>query len=359
MQLGVPTVVRTFVFFATALVAVAASAHHSAFVHFDRNEIVDVTGELVAIDWRNPHTEMTVRVVDDDGNESLWLGQERGVVLLTRKGVTRDMFEIGDTVRIAGFRGRVNRSSLFVTNIMLDDGREIYNESFAEQRWDATLAGTTMAEAQLEATRDRPVTTDGIFRTWSTPIVQFGGQRENLDRALWNESYPLTAYAENVRENWDPVDDNPFIFCQNAMPAIMDQLHPMQFIDEGDVIRVRLEELDTVRIVHMTDVPAPANTGPYGHSTGRWDGDTLVVTTTNIDFPWFDQEGIPQSDELEMVERFTPSADGFTLNYTLTATDPVVFTEPVLLDRTWTWVPGEEVQPFECSWDGSSLRTDQ
>jgi len=60
-----------------------------------------------------------------------------------------------------------------------------------------------------------------------------------------------------------------------------------------------------------------------------------------------------------MVERFTPSADGFTLDYTLTATDPVVFTEPVVLDRTWTWVPGEEVQTFECSWDGHSLQADQ
>jgi hypothetical protein len=342
------------------LATLPVSAHHSAFVHFDRNEVIDVTGELVSIDWRNPHTEMTIRTVDEAGVETLWLGQERGVVLLSRKGVTRDMFGIGDTIRIAGFRGRSNRSSLFVTNIMLADGREIYNESFAEQRWDTELAGTTMAEAQAEATRNRPVTPDGLFRVWSTPIVQFAGHAANLDRALWNESYPLTAFAENVRDNWDPVEDNPFIFCQNAMPAIMDQLHPMQFTDEGETIRMRLEELDTVRIIHMNESPGPAQpSGPYGYSTGRWDGGTLVVTTTGIDFPWFDQEGIPQSDELVTVERFTPSIDGFTLNYTLTATDPVVFTEPVVLDRNWTWVPGEEVQPFECSWDGSSLQADQ
>ncbi|MDH3418054.1 MAG: hypothetical protein OEM78_01145, partial [Gammaproteobacteria bacterium] len=178
----------------------------------------------------------------------------------------------------------------------------------------------------------------------------------NLDRALWNESYPLTEYAEQVLANWDPVEDNPFIFCQNAMPAIMDQLHPMQFIDEGDRIRIRLEELDTVRIVHMSESVAPGESSPYGHSVGHWEDDTLVVTTTDIDFPWFDQEGIPQSDALVIVERFTPSADGYTLDYTATATDPAVFTEPVVLDRTWTWVPGEEVQPFECEWDGSSLQ---
>jgi hypothetical protein len=106
----------------------------------------------------------------------------------------------------------------------------------------------------------------------------------------------------------------------------MDQLHPMEFTDQGDRIRIRLEELDTVRMVYMTDVAAPTERSPYGHSVGAWDGDTLVVTTTDIDFEWFDQEGIPQSDELMLVERFTPSADGYTLNYSATATDPVVFT---------------------------------
>ena len=350
---------RIAAFLAGMIFCVSADAHHSAFVHFDRNEIVDITGDLVSINWRNPHTEMTVRVVDEAGNETLWLGQERGAVLLSRKGVTPDLFTPGDTIRIAGFRGRRNRESLFVTNIMLADGREVFNESFAEQRYEATLAGTTMADAQAQATRDRPVTSDGLFRVWSTPIVQFSGHQENLDRALWNESYPLTEYAADVLANWDPVEDNPFIFCQNAMPAIMDQLHPMEFTDQGDRIRIRLEELDTVRMVHMTDVAAPSERSPYGHSVGRWDGDTLVVTTTDIDFAWFDQEGIPQSDELMLVERFTPSADGYTLNYTMTATDPVVFTEPVMLDRTWIWVPGEEVQPFECEWDGSSLRPNE
>lgn len=348
---------RAAAFLAGMVLCVTAGAHHSAFVHFDRNEIVDVTGELVSINWRNPHTEMTVRIVDDAGNETLWLGQERGAVLLSRKGVTPDLFTIGDTIRIAGFRGRRNRESLFVTNIMLGDGREVFNESFAEQRWDATLAGTTMAEAQAAATRDRPITSDGLFRVWSTPIVQFAGHAANLDRALWNDSYPLTEYAEQVLANWDPIEDNPFIFCENAMPAIMDQLHPMQFIDEGDRIRVRLEELDVVRMIHMSEDAAPGGSSPYGHSVGHWEGGTLVVTTTNIDFPWFDQEGIPQSDALVLVERFTASADGYTLNYTVTATDPAIFTEPVVLDRAWTWVPGEEVHPFECEWDGSSLQS--
>ncbi len=336
--------------------SISAGAHHSAYVHFDRNDIVEVTGELMFINWRNPHTEMQLRALDEEGREIMWLGQERGASLLSRKGVTKDLFRVGDTIRIAGFRGRRNRTALFVTNIMLPDGREIYNESFAQQRWDAELAGTTMAAAQAAQIRNRPVTSDGIFRVWSTQITEFEDSDRNLDRALWNEDYPFTAYARETRTNWDPVSDNPFIFCRNGMPAIMDQIQPMEFVEEDDDIHLRLEEQDVVRLIHMSkDINGSRTSSPFGYSTGHWDGVTLVVITTDIDWPWFDQEGIPQSEALEIVERFTPSADGYVLNYTLTATDPLVFTEPVALARSWIWVPGEEIQPYNCAWEGDSL----
>ena len=45
---------------------------------------------------------------------------------------------------------------------------------------------------------------------------------------------------------------------------------------------------------------------PLGDSVGRWDGATLVVTTTRISWPFFSQLGIRQSPAVEIVERFTP-----------------------------------------------------
>ena len=39
---------------------------------------------------------------------------------------------------------------------------------------------------------------------------------------LWADSYPLTPQARIDQDNWDPVADNPYIHCQNGMPAIMD-----------------------------------------------------------------------------------------------------------------------------------------
>ncbi len=136
--------------------------------------------------------------------------------------------------------------------------------------------------------------------------------------------------------------------CENGMPAIMDQFYPTEFVVQGDEILVYLEEQDVVRTIHMADVPLPQTSSVYGHSVGRGEGDTLVVETSHVNWPWFDQTGVPQTEGVHIVERFTPSADGHQLDYAATVTDPAIFTEPVVLERYWIWVPGEVVEPYNC-----------
>ena len=145
----------------------------------------------------------------------------------------------------------------------------------------------------------------------------------------------------------------------------MQQPNPVEFIDNGDEIVFRMEEFDTVRVIHMTsetpdtseipdEDPAPT---PLGHSTGRWEGNalivttgsTLVVTTDGINWPYFDQNGLRQSGDVETVERFAVNADGSRLNYEVVVTDPWLFTEPVTLNKSWRWIPGDAVLPFDCT----------
>ena len=87
----------------------------------------------------------------------------------------------------------------------------------------------------------------------------------------------------------------------------------------------------------------------HGYSVGRWEGDTLVVTTTLLNSPWFSQSGIPQSTQATLSERFTPTADGSRLNYELTTTDPLSFTEPVTTRRQWLYLPDQEIRPYDCT----------
>src|SRR5579862_4052873 len=65
-----------------------------------------------------------------------------------------------------------------------------------------------------------------------------------------------------------------------------------------------------------------------GDSLGHWDGDTLVVETTNFNGKaWMNQNGEFLSYAATIVERFTP-VDGETINYQATVTDPMVYTRP-------------------------------
>lgn len=112
------------------------------------------------------------------------------------------------------------------------------------------------------------------------------------------------------------------------------------------------------RLIHMNADP---DSGPnpdartlLGHSTGHWEGDTLVVATTKMEASVLDLLGTPFSSAIHLVERFTPSADGNRLDYRLTITDAETFTEPFEVERFWIWRPEIAVSPYDCG-DEQSL----
>jgi len=65
-----------------------------------------------------------------------------------------------------------------------------------------------------------------------------------------------------------------------------------------------------------------------GDSVGRWEGDTLVIDTANLNGKtWLNEGGEIVSYAEHVVERFTPAGSG-TVNYEATVTDPLVYTRP-------------------------------
>jgi len=86
----------------------------------------------------------------------------------------------------------------------------------------------------------------------------------------------------------------------------------------------------TFRVIYMDGRTHPDNITPtnYGHSIGWWEGDTLVVDTVgyNEDF-WLDRRGLPHTEQLHTIERFTRT-DKQTIDYKLTVDDPGAYTKP-------------------------------
>jgi hypothetical protein len=74
-----------------------------------------------------------------------------------------------------------------------------------------------------------------------------------------------------------------------------------------------------------------------GDSIARWDGNTLVIDTSNIDEETLvDSSGFPHSDELHFIERWTLSPDGNTITSAWTLTDPKIFRATFMRTVTYT-----------------------
>ena len=330
----------------TAISPPDALAHHSARITYDMDQVIEVEGEVTSVIWRNPHVRFELRAPDESGNEVLWRIESIPVSRLSRVGVTPDVVEVGGTVRVAGYPARRPVREVYAINMLLRDGREVLLDT-PVARWTDNTIGTGLDTTPGTPGADSSL---GIFRVWSTD-----GSFLSIETRFLTEGgsldYPLTEAARAARDAWDPLDpDNPFLTCTpKGMPTIMQQPNPIKFEDHGDEIRLRMEEFDTVRVIAMAPGGNEPPPSPLGHSVGHWEDDTLVVRTTRIDWPYFDQNGHRQSEAVETLERFALDAAGSRLDYQLTVTDPWLFTEPVVLSKAWQWVPGDQVLPFDCT----------
>jgi hypothetical protein len=99
-------------------------------------------------------------------------------------------------------------------------------------------------------------------------------------------------------------------------------------VQTKDHILILAEMVHDVRVIRFGEPNRlPADVRPwFGDSWGRWEGDTLVVETTNIN-PSHPFRGVPFSERGRVIERFT-RVDEDTIVYDFTIDDPVNYTMP-------------------------------
>jgi len=314
-----------------------AHAHHSTALVYDRGgALVEAEGVITEVAWANPHVRFKMRGAGADGVERLWDIESNSVSIVSRFGLTAEVVATGTRVKVAGNGGRQADNVLWLTNMLLPSGEEILFGAGIRPRWSQQTIGRDIRGAVTADSQNL-----GIFRVWTNATSP---------PAFWGEPPPLTASAAAVRAAFNPLTDEPTANCAaKGMPFIMEQPYPIELVKDGDDILLRMEEYDTVRRIKMsTAAPSSAAATLLGDSYGQWDGATLVVTTTNVGYRWFNGTGIPLGPGAAIAERFTLNGDGSRLEYTMTVTDRATFTAPVTRSKVWEWRPGEQVRPYEC-----------
>jgi hypothetical protein len=324
-----------------------ADAHHSVGAWFDRNGRQEIEGVVTEIRWENPHVRFFMRAPTANGEEGSWEIETYSVSGISRSGIREELLAVGDRIRVSGWPSKRGLDNIFVRNLLLPSGQELVfgGEPIFS---DDALIGNEFVDA-TEGVAANPEL--GLFRVWSQGRNTGWLFPEGFVPTFDYRTYPLTAEALEAVESFNYLEQDPTIDCKpKGMPVIMEQPYPIEFVDAGDRILLRIEEYDLVRTIHVRNLPDEADQpySPLGFSVGRMEGRDLVVRTTKINSGTFDTIGIPLSLEARLEERFAPSEDGATLDYTLVVHDPVYLTAPVETGKRFIYLPDIEIREFDC-----------
>ncbi|MFM2124818.1 MAG: hypothetical protein RL328_1269 [Acidobacteriota bacterium] len=130
----------------------------------------------------------------------------------------------------------------------------------------------------------------------------------------------------------------------NAAPV------PFKIVQTPKLVLLVYEAFNLWRQVHLDGRQLIDDPNPtwLGWSTGRWDGDTLVVETRGLNGKaWMDTSGTPGSDAMRVTERFHRTSFG-NMDLEITIDDPKSFTRPWTAKEKLHIVPNTELMEFIC-----------
>src|SRR5439155_747641 len=177
-----------------------------------------------------------------------------------------------------------------------------------------------------------------------------GGNTRDLEKYMKSQGQTIP-FTPLGAERYKKVDmaKNPNAYCLPPGPSrALTGPSPFFIVQHKDVVSFNFENHGVYRVVYING-KHPADIADYpqfmGHSTGKWEGDTLVVDTVGInDRTWLDSYGLEHSDKLHLTERFQKIGPD-TIKYMVTYEDPVFFTKPwtATLNFVRQTHPGEEI----------------
>jgi hypothetical protein len=170
-------------------------------------------------------------------------------------------------------------------------------------------------------------------------------------RLFPNGGAPFTPWAEMKFKATDLQTNDPNLAClPEGVPRFMIAVpYPMEVFQLPRRVLIIHEGVSVLRQIHM-DRQHPKDLDPTyaGDSTGKWEGDTLVVDTVGFnDKTWLDGGGLPHSQALHVIERIR-RVDHDTLTYNFKIDDPMAYTKTIAGEQVFKLKPGWEIQEFVC-----------
>ncbi|HEY5624299.1 MAG TPA: DUF6152 family protein [Gammaproteobacteria bacterium] len=330
---------RFIVILPAIALSVPAWGHHSD-AGLDMENVTSVEGTVTGYYFRNPHVYFTVAVPGETGEPVVWSMQMGSAITMTRRGWSRDSLAVGDQVAVEVHASIDGRPYGLVENVEKEGG---------------AVSNAPMYQPAETASTD---SLEGLWMANSSELVAYPGGFDGFFTA----NLELTEAGRQARDAYDQFSgENPEASCVGRpTPAMLvsTNLYPIwiEFAEDEEMIYIRSQFWDEERVVYMdgrAHPPASERT-VSGHSTGTWEGDTLVVETTNFaDHRSPYQIGVPSGAQKRVVERYRLLDGGERISMEFALEDPEFIAAPLTHSRELIYSPHLGWSEFDCDPEAS------
>ena len=234
---------------------------------------------------------------------------------------------------------------------MRETGTAVLSRPLACLAAAAALVAVAIGGASVEVTAQTAVVeVPDLVGVWN------GGGRVrpiNGPNMPWTpDNFPvLNERALAFQEVFDEAIAPKYDCVPSAPPALQYDPYFMEVVQWPDRVIFRYEKDDVLRSVWLDGREPPLNEYTVqGFSVGHYEGDALIVETTQFVFDitgFDDYNGIPSSQLKTVTERYW--REGEELRMTLTVEDPLFLREPASYTTRWLPAPeGYKLNPYEC-----------
>jgi hypothetical protein len=351
--------------------AIPAAAHHSNSA-YQVDQIITLTGTVKEWRWTNPHTWLYLTVEGEDGKTQEWAVEGRPPGILGRAGWSSSVLQPGERVTVYASPAKNGEPEGIIARVTKADGTVLGNQpnfnreaevgsaplvttsaatpgarpNFAGVYYSAQEAGRAPPPARRPGeplpppTRSSPTSDGSQGRGPGAPKLT----PPYLER--WN-----AIAASRISGSYET--DNIHNCLPPGMPAMMSAAYGMEIMQDEQKITIFSEHQDAMRRIYLDgrkpSAQVLADPTYAGYSTGRWEGDTLVVDTVALTTKSYIDGSSPHSDKMTVQERIR-WVDGVLENQ-ITVNDPEALTEAWHVTRRYRKAsyPNDELREFACA----------
>ena len=307
-------------------------AHHSH-ATIDPDDVRVLTGVVVKYGWAMPHIFLKVEAPNLEGDLVEYSIEMGNPPSLARRGWDKNSLKTGDVITWQGNHDR-NKSRNYSTAAWVEKGG-------------VRLGATGKDNVELEI----------------LPSTDFSGVWTRDDVGGFGPHYlppvdwPYTSFAQAMVDSFTE-SSNPALECVDPGPPksmLLPYPHRIVRKDETTIL-IERDMMPVARVVHLDRNYPMGAPSAMGHSVGWFEGDELVVETSNfIADAWGTHTGVDSSAQKHLLERFSLFNGGLGLKAEITVTDPVYLSEPKTFNHYWAKLADRELVQAPCTLESAQL----